>query len=56
MTPPVTEAAAVHDWDLIDLWDTFPAASFADTPLHLTPDAHRNLAEMLAPEIQTLCP
>jgi hypothetical protein len=51
----VAEAAARNDWRYLDLWDMFPAKFFADTPLHLTPEAHRTLAESLAPEILATC-
>jgi hypothetical protein len=50
------EAAARNHWRYLDLWDTFPAAAFADTPLHLTPGAHRTLSEFLAAEILATCP
>jgi hypothetical protein len=49
------EAADRNNWRFLDLWDVFPAESFADTPLHLTPAAHRTLAELLAPEILATC-
>ncbi len=51
----VAEAAAVNGWNYLDLWDLFPEQSFADTPLHLKPEAHRDLAEYLAPEVASLC-
>ena len=50
------QAAAAHGWRYRDLWDMFPTSYFADTPLHLTPYAHRALAQFLAPRIQELCP
>lgn len=50
------EAATRNDWRYLDLWDMFPADAFADTPLHLTPAAHRRLAEFLAPDILATCP
>jgi len=51
----LAEAAAINGWHYLDLWDMFPAESFADTPLHLNSEAHRILAEALAPEIQKAC-
>jgi len=48
-------AASRGNWWYLDLWDLFPPESFADTPLHLTPEAHRSLAEYLAPEILAAC-
>lgn len=52
----MADAAGDNNWQYLDLWDIFAAGSFADTPLHLTPDAHRTLAEFLAPRILTNCP
>jgi hypothetical protein len=49
-------AAAAKGWDYLDLWSFFPEQSFADTPLHLKPEAHRKLAEYLAPRVQAMCP
>jgi hypothetical protein len=49
-------AAAAKGWDYLDLWNLFPEESFADTPLHLKPEAHRQLAEYLAPRVQAMCP
>jgi hypothetical protein len=51
----LTEASAANGWNYIDLWDLFPKDSFADTPLHLTPEAHSMLAGTLAPLIQQTC-
>ena len=52
----LTEAAAAHAWDYLDLWDMFPAAYFTDTPLHLNPAGQRLLAERLAPAVLKGCP
>ena len=49
------EAAAGSGWHYVDLWDVFPAEYFADTPLHLKPEAHQIMAETLAPEILKAC-
>ena len=51
----LSDAAQEQGWNFVDLWDVFPESSFADTPLHLIPDAHRALAQMLAPEILKMC-
>ena len=52
----VQELANRQQWDYLDLWSDIPPTYFADTPLHLTPDGQRLLAQMLAPHIQALCP
>jgi hypothetical protein len=52
----VSDAAAQHGWDYLDLWDRFPATYFTDTPLHLKPEGQRLLAEALAPSIEKGCP
>ena len=49
-------AAGENGWNYLDLWDAMAPKYFEDTPLHLTPDGQRLLAEMLAPHIQALCP
>ena len=36
----LAEAAASNGWNYLDLWDSFPEQAFADTPLHLKPEAH----------------
>jgi hypothetical protein len=51
----LAEAAAANGWNYLDLWNIFDARSFGDTPLHLTPEAHRMLAQFLAPEILKAC-
>ncbi len=52
----VSNAAAKNGWNYLDLWDMFPASYFTDTPLHLSPEGQRLLAEKLAPSIQKGCP
>ena len=52
----LAEAATSDGWNYLDLWDSFPEQAFADTPLHLKPEAHRELAELLAPQIEGMCP
>ncbi|MFH1184300.1 MAG: SGNH/GDSL hydrolase family protein [Chloroflexota bacterium] len=51
----LAEVAADSGWQYLDLWDVFPAEYFADTPLHLKPEAHHILADTLAPEILKAC-
>ncbi len=51
----VAEAASANGWNYLDVWDLFPEQSFADTPLHLKPEAHRELAEYLAPQVLLMC-
>jgi hypothetical protein len=49
------EAAIQHGWNYLDLWNAIPPGYFTDSPLHLTPDGERNLAETLVPSIQKAC-
>ena len=49
------QAAVQNGWDYLDLWNIFPSGYFTDTPLHLTPDGERQLAETLAPSILKAC-
>ena len=51
----VSEAAVQNGWDYLDLWNIFPSSYFTDTPLHLTPDGERKLAEVIAPSILKTC-
>jgi hypothetical protein len=51
----LSEAAVQNSWDYLDLWNKFPPSSFTDTPLHLTPEGERQLAEVLAPSILKSC-
>jgi lysophospholipase L1-like esterase len=51
----VQEAATNNGWDYLDLWDSFPAQYFTDTPLHLNPDGQHLLALALAPAIRERC-
>ena len=44
-------AAAAGGWNFLDLWDAIPPSEFSDTPVHLTPEGTRQLAELLAPSI-----
>jgi hypothetical protein len=49
------EAAVQNGWNYLDLWNIFPPSYFTDTPLHLTPDGQKLLAETLAPSILKAC-
>ncbi len=51
----LAQAAVQNQWDYLDLWNTFPADEFGDTPLHLLPAGQQKLAQMLAPEIEKYC-
>jgi hypothetical protein len=50
------EAAAENGWNYLDFWNMFPPSFFTDTPLHLTPNGEKRLAEAIAPSIQKACP
>ena len=45
------EKAQNEGWDYLDLWDQIAPEEFTDTPLHLTPEGSRQLAELVAPAI-----
>jgi lysophospholipase L1-like esterase len=45
------ETAVTHNWSYLDLWNAVPAEEFTDTPVHLTPDGTKLLAEMVAAKI-----
>ncbi len=47
-------AAEAGGWEYLDLWDAIPANEFTDTPVHLTPEGSRLLAERLAESIRDL--
>ena len=42
------DAAATEGWAYLDFWDAIPAAEFTDTPVHLTADGTRLLAELIS--------
>ncbi len=50
------EAATENGWNYLDLWNGFTPDYFSDSPLHLTPDGERRLAETVAPAIERECP
>jgi hypothetical protein len=43
----LAETAAVAGWSYVDLWDIIPRDEFTDTPVHLTPEGNRQLAERI---------
>jgi lysophospholipase L1-like esterase len=48
------EKAQQEEWLYLDLWDRIAPQEFTDTPVHLTPQGSRQLAELLAEEILKL--
>lgn len=46
--------AASAGWNLVDLWDAIAPQEFTDSPVHLTPEGTRQLAELLQPAIRQL--
>lgn len=47
----LAERAAAEGWRWLDLWDAIPPDEFSDTPVHLTPEGTRLLAEELELQI-----
>jgi len=45
------EKAQSEGWQYVDLWDQIAPQEFMDTPVHLSPEGSRKLAELLAAEI-----
>jgi len=45
------EKMTQEGWDFLDLWDAIAPQEFTDTPVHLTPEGSRQLAELIAPVI-----
>ncbi len=50
------QAAVAQGWNYLDLWNRFSSDYFSDTPLHLTPDGERQMAQTMLPAIQKACP
>ncbi|MDX2160045.1 MAG: hypothetical protein SF162_01845 [bacterium] len=44
----LAQQAALYDWTLIDLWDAIAPAQFTDSPVHLTAEGSRQVAERIA--------
>ncbi len=47
----LAEKTAAEAWIYLDLWDAIAPEEFTDTPVHLTPQGSRQLAELIAPGI-----
>lgn len=45
------DAAISNEWHYLDIWDRVAADEFTDTPVHLTPEGSRQMAELLLEEI-----
>lgn len=45
--------AEVNGWAYLDLWDAIAPAQFTDSPVHLTPQGTRSLAELIGAAIIT---
>ena len=45
------QKAQSEGWPYLDLWDQIAPEEFSDTPVHLTPEGSRRMAEMIAPVI-----
>lgn len=48
------EPAAQGRWRYLDLWDAVPPGEFTDTPVHLTPEGTRLMAERVAERVISL--
>jgi hypothetical protein len=48
------EPAAQGRWRYLDLWDAVPPGEFTDTPVHLTPEGTRLMAERVAEMLVSL--
>ncbi len=51
----VREAAAENGWNYLDLWNAISPSYFTDTPLHLSPEGQRLLANALVSSIKRDC-
>jgi hypothetical protein len=50
------EAAVANEWHYLDIWDRIVADEFTDTPVHLTPEGSRQMAEMVMEEMLRIVP
>ncbi len=50
------QASVENGWNYLDLWNRFSPDTFSDTPLHLTPEGELQMAQVLAPAIEKVCP
>lgn len=51
----MNEAANQYEWMYLDLWDSFPVESFANSPLHLNREGVKIFANLITPAIQEAC-
>jgi hypothetical protein len=47
------DTVEAEGWTLLDLWDTISPDEFTDSPVHLTPFGAHQVAELLAPVLQS---
>ncbi len=45
----IAAEAIINNWAYLDLWNSIPNQYFSDTPLHLTAEGEKMLAEQIAP-------
>lgn len=45
----MADLALAEGWNYVDLWAAISPEQFTDTPVHLTPEGTRQLAELIAP-------
>jgi lysophospholipase L1-like esterase len=50
----LAEKAQSEGWFYLDLWDKIAPQEFTDTPVHLTPQGSRQMAELIAPHLQSM--
>jgi lysophospholipase L1-like esterase len=50
----LAETAGSHQWPFLDLWNAIPPAEFTDSPVHLTPEGNKLLAEKILPVVTDL--
>lgn len=49
----LAQEASAQGWRYVDLWDAVPSAEFTDSPVHLSPDGSRILAQVIADLLQS---
>jgi lysophospholipase L1-like esterase len=47
----LAETAESHQWPFLDLWNAIPPVEFTDSPVHLTPEGNKLLAEKILPVV-----
>jgi len=50
----LADMAEAEGWPLLDLWDAVARDEFTDSPVHMTPEGTRALAESVAPTLRAL--